>query len=49
MAKKAYSPDPKAETIKRIQRTRDSNRIDRENRMPLHPRPRRRSRERERE
>ena len=35
--------------IKRIQRTRDSNRIDRENRMPQHPRPRRRSRERERE
>ena len=24
--------------IKRIQRTRESNRIDRENRMPLHPR-----------
>ena len=35
--------------IKRIQRTRESNRIDRENRMPLHPRPRRRRRERERE
>ena len=35
--------------IKRIQRTRESNRIDRENRMPLHPRPRRRSREQERE
>ena len=35
--------------IKRIQRTRESNRIDRENRMPQHPRPRRRSRERERE
>ena len=33
--------------IKRIQRTRESNRIDRENRMPLHPRPRRRRRERE--
>ena len=28
--------------IKRIQRTRESNRIDRENRIPLHPRPRRR-------
>ena len=35
--------------IKRIQRTRESNRIDRENRMPLHPRPRRRRREQERE
>ena len=35
--------------IKRIQRTRESNHIDRENRMPLHPRPRRRRRERERE
>ena len=35
--------------IKRIQRTRESNRIDRENRMPQHPRPRRRSREQERE
>lgn len=35
--------------IKRIQRTRESNRIDRENRIPLHPRPRRRRRERERE
>ena len=35
--------------IKRVQRTRESNRIDRENRMPLHPRPRRRRRERERE
>ena len=35
--------------IKRIQRTRESNRIDRENRMPQHPRPRRRRRERERE
>lgn len=35
--------------IKRIQRTRESNRIDRENRMPLHPRPRRRRREREHE
>ena len=35
--------------IKRIQRTRESNRIDRENRMPQHPRPRRRKRERERE
>ena len=35
--------------IKRIQRTRESNRIDRENRMPLHPRPCRRRRERERE
>ena len=34
---------------KRIQRTRESNRIDRENRMPQHPRPRRRRRERERE
>ena len=37
------------EAIKRIQRTRESNHIDRENRMPLHPRPRRRRRERERE
>ena len=37
------------EAIKRIQRTRESNRIDRENRMPQHPRPRRRRRERERE
>ena len=37
------------EAIKRIQRTRESNRIDRENRMPLHPRPRRRRREQERE
>ena len=35
--------------IKRIQRTHESNRIDRENRMPQHPRPRRRSREQERE
>ena len=35
--------------IKRIKRTRESNRIDRENRMPQHPRPRRRRRERERE
>lgn len=35
--------------IKRIQRTRESNHIDRENRMPLYPRPRRRSREQERE
>ena len=35
--------------IKRIQRTRESNRIDRENRMPQHPGPRRRRRERERE
>ena len=35
--------------IKRIQRTRESNRIDRENRIPQHPRPRRRRRERERE
>ena len=35
--------------IKRIQRTRESNRIDRENRMPQHPRPRRRRREQERE
>ena len=35
--------------IKRIQRTRESNRIDRENRMPLHPRPRRRRWEQERE
>ena len=35
--------------IKRIQRTRESNRIDRENRMPQHPRTRRRRRERERE
>lgn len=35
--------------IKRIQRTRESNRIDRENRMPQHPGPRRRSREQERE
>ena len=35
--------------IKRIQRTRESNRIDQENRMPLHPRPRRRRREQERE
>ena len=37
------------EAIKRIQRTRESNHSDRENRMPLHPRPRRRRRERERE
>ena len=37
------------EAIKRIQRTRESNHIDRENRMPLHPRPRRRRREQERE
>ena len=37
------------EAIKRIQRTRESNRIDRENRMPQHPRPRRRRREQERE
>ena len=35
--------------IKRIQRTRESNRIDRENRMPQHPGPRRRRREQERE
>ena len=35
--------------IKRIQRTHESNRIDRENRIPLHPRPRRRRREQERE
>ena len=35
--------------IKRIQRTLESNRIDRENRMPQHPRPRRRRREQERE
>ena len=35
--------------IKRIQRTRESNRMDRENRMPQHPRPRRRRREQERE
>ena len=35
--------------IKRIKRTRESNRIDRENRMPQHPRPRRRRREQERE
>ena len=35
--------------IKRIQRTREANRIDRENRMPLHPRPHRRRREQERE
>lgn len=35
--------------IKRIQRTRESNRIDRENRMPQHPRPRHRRREQERE
>ena len=35
--------------IKRIQRTRESNRIDRENRMPQHPRSRRRRREQERE
>ena len=35
--------------IKRIQRTRESNRIDRENRMPQHPQPRRRRREQERE
>ena len=35
--------------IKRIQRSRESNRIDRENRMPQHPRPRRRRREQERE
>ena len=35
--------------IKRIQRSRESNRFDRENRMPLHPRPRRRRREQERE
>ena len=35
--------------IKRIQRTRDANRIDRENRMPQHSRPRRRRREQERE
>ena len=35
--------------IKRIQRTRESNRIDRENRMSQHPRPRRRRREQERE
>ena len=34
---------------KRIQRTRESNRIDRENRMSQHPRPRRRRREQERE
>ncbi len=32
--------------IKRIHRTRESNRIDRENRMPQHPRPRRRRRNR---
>ena len=35
--------------IKRIQRTSESNRIDRENRMQLHPRQRRRRREQERE
>ena len=35
--------------IKRIQRTREANRIDRENRMPQHPRPRRRRLEQERE
>lgn len=35
--------------IKRIQRTRESNRIDRENRMPQHPQPRRRRREQVRE
>ena len=38
-----------AGAIKRIQRTRKTNHIDRENRMPQHPQSRRRRREQERE